>query len=376
MSESDAVVSRGRVLVVDDDEAIQRIFSRVLSAARFDVQSASTGVEALAIVEHGGLDALVADISMPGMTGIELLRRVRQMTTSLPVILVTGSPAVETAMEAIEYNVHRYITKPVEPAELVRIVEKAAAMRRMLELRRDDADRDDRAHVAASFTSALERLWMAFQPIVRADGTPFGYEALLRTDEPALPHPGAVLDAAERLDRLDDLGRTVRRRAAAAFAKADPSAALFVNLHSRDLLDDELFSPESPLWALAGRVVLEITERASLSGVKDLRARMRGLRDAGFRIAIDDLGAGYAALTSFPLLEPDIVKIDMSLVRDIDTQPVKRKLVGTMAALCRDMQIAVVAEGVETEKEREVLVDLGCDLLQGYLLGRPARPTW
>lgn len=376
MSESGAGVSRGRVLVVDDDEAIQRIFSRVLRAARYDVQSASTGVEALAIVERGGLDALVADISMPGMTGIELLRRVRETTTSLPVILVTGSPAVETAMEAIEYNVHRYITKPVEPAELVRIVEKAAAMGKMLELRREDADRHDRARIEASFTSALERLWMAFQPIVRADGTPFGYEALLRTDEPALPHPGAVLDAAERLDRLDDLGRTVRRRAATAFASADPSASLFVNLHSRDLLDDELFSPESPLRALAGRVVLEITERASLSNVKDLRARVRGLRDAGFRIAIDDLGAGYAALTSFPLLEPDIVKIDMSLVRDIDTQPLKRKLVGTMAALCRDMQIVVVAEGVETDKERQVLVDLGCDLLQGYLLGRPARPTW
>jgi EAL domain-containing protein (putative c-di-GMP-specific phosphodiesterase class I) len=128
--------------------------------------------------------------------------------------------------------------------------------------------------------------------------------------------------------------------------------------------------------AIAPRVVLEITERASLSDVKDLRARLNTLRDLGFRIAIDDLGAGYAALTSFPLLEPDIVKIDMSLVRDIDSQPMKRKLVKSMTSLCREMKIDVVGEGVETNQEREVLVDLGCDLLQGYLIARPAQPAW
>jgi EAL domain-containing protein (putative c-di-GMP-specific phosphodiesterase class I) len=298
------------------------------------------------------------------------------VTPSLPVILVTGAPAIESAMEAIEYSVFRYITKPVEREQLLEIVEKAAPLHRMLELQRKKGDRDDLDTLAASFSSAIERIWMAFQPIVRPDGTVFGYEALLRSDEPALPHPGAVLDAAERLDRLDDLGRVVRSRAAAAFAAAAPTAALFVNLHSRDLLDDELLAPDAPLARIADRVVLEITERASLADVKDLRARVRALRDRGFRIALDDLGAGYAALTSFPMLEPDIVKIDMSLVRDIDSQPIKRKLVGTMASLCREMKMSVVAEGVETDKERDTLVDLGCELLQGYLLGRPARPAW
>lgn len=371
-----AATTKARVLVADDDEAIQRIFGRVLQNAGYDVETASTGVEALKHIESGPIDVLIADIAMPELSGLELLRRVRQVAPSLPVILVTGAPAIESAMEAIEYSVFRYITKPVEREQLLELVEKAAPLHRMLELQRKKGDRDDLHAVAASFGSAIERIWMAFQPIVRADGTVFGYEALLRSDEPALPHPGAVLDAAERLDRLQDLGRVVRARSAAAFASASPSAALFVNLHSRDLLDEDLLAPSAPLSKIADRVVLEITERASLSDVKDLRARVRTLRDRGFRIALDDLGAGYAALTSFPMLEPDIVKIDMSLVRDIDTQPMKRKLVGTMASLCREMKMSVVAEGVETEKERDTLVDLGCELLQGYLLGRPARPTW
>ena len=86
---------------------------------------------------------------------------------------------------------------------------------------------------------------------------------------------------------------------------------------------------------------------------------------------MDDLGAGYAGLSSFAALEPDVVKLDISLVRDVDREPVKRKLVGSLAALCRDLRVTVLAEGVETAGERDVLVELGCEWLQGYLFGRP-----
>ena len=94
----------------------------------------------------------------------------------------------------------------------------------------------------------------------------------------------------------------------------------------------------------------------------------------GFRIAVDDLGAGYAGLTSFALLEPEIVKLDMTLVRDIHESATKQKLVKSMAALCKDMGMVVVAEGVETTAERDVLAGLGCDLMQGYLFAKPGKP--
>jgi EAL domain-containing protein (putative c-di-GMP-specific phosphodiesterase class I) len=94
----------------------------------------------------------------------------------------------------------------------------------------------------------------------------------------------------------------------------------------------------------------------------------------GFRIAIDDLGAGYAGLTSFATLEPEFVKLDMSLVRDVDRNPTKEKLIRSMTSLCKDLGMMVVAEGVETLAEREVLERLGCDLLQGYLLAKPGKP--
>src|SRR6185436_13158515 len=141
--------------------------------------------------------------------------------------------------------------------------------------------------------------------------TVFGYEALLRTNEPSLPHPGAVLDAATRLGRLEELGRIIRNRAAGPMlANPTDTARLFVNLHVTDLLDPLLSSPNSPLAAISTRVVLEITERSSLDEVRDVRARVAALREMGYSIAVDDLGAGYAGLTSFTLLEPEIVKLD------------------------------------------------------------------
>jgi EAL domain-containing protein (putative c-di-GMP-specific phosphodiesterase class I) len=139
-------------------------------------------------------------------------------------------------------------------------------------------------------------------------------------------------------------------------------------------MDESLLSSKSPLSAMANRVVLEITERASLDGVKDVRDKIAELRRMGFRIAIDDLGAGYAGLTSFASLEPEFVKLDMSLVREVDRNPTKEKLIRSMTSLCKELGMMVVAEGVETMAEREILVTIGCDLLQGYLLAKPGRP--
>jgi EAL domain-containing protein (putative c-di-GMP-specific phosphodiesterase class I) len=92
------------------------------------------------------------------------------------------------------------------------------------------------------------------------------------------------------------------------------------------------------------------------------------VRDA---ITVDDLGAGFAGLSSLAYLEPDVVKVDMSLVRDVNASAVKQKLIRSIATLCTDLRIELVAEGIETEAERDCVVSLGGDALQGYLFARP-----
>ena len=153
-----------------------------------------------------------------------------------------------------------------------------------------------------------------------------------------------------------------------------------MNLHARDLLDEQLYAPTAPLSAFAPNLVFEITERVALDEVRDIHARIAALRRLGYRIAIDDLGAGYAGLTAFAQLEPDVVKLDMSLVRDVDKNATKRTLIRTMATLCQELHMQVIAEGIEQIAERDTLHALGLDLMQGYLFARPAPPfcsvTW
>jgi EAL domain-containing protein (putative c-di-GMP-specific phosphodiesterase class I) len=149
---------------------------------------------------------------------------------------------------------------------------------------------------------------------------------------------------------------------------------LFVNVHVLELEDEDLYSPQAPLSERAREVVLEVTERGSLERVRGLPERVFRLRELGYRIAVDDLGAGYAALNSFAALRPDVAKLDVALVRGVDGDPYRRRLIGNVTAMCRDLGIRCVAEGIETPQERAVLEDLGCDLLQGFLIGRPQAP--
>jgi EAL domain-containing protein (putative c-di-GMP-specific phosphodiesterase class I) len=377
-----ATMARPRVLVVDDDAMVRRAIERMLSTAGFEVTAVQDGREAVQELGQSKFEAVLTDIMMPGMSGIDLLRAARATDLEIPILLMTGAPDVKSAADAVQYGACDYIFKPVLPSDLARAMRRAIDMSRLARAKREamqmlgtgQAEAGDRAGLEITFERALESMWMAYQPIVSTKaGQLFGFEALLRSNEPTLPSPIAVLEAAERLGRLRDLGRRIRSKATLPMDDAPPEALLFVNLHARDLEDNALVSPEQPLCKIASRVVLEITERASLDGVKNARERITELRELGFRIAVDDLGAGYAGLTSFAQLEPEFVKLDMSLVRDVDKNAVKQKLVRSMSALCKDMGIIVVAEGIETRAERETCTALGCDLLQGYLIAKPGR---
>jgi EAL domain-containing protein (putative c-di-GMP-specific phosphodiesterase class I) len=259
--------------------------------------------------------------------------------------------------------------KPVSAEQLWDTVSYAAKLHKLAQLKRQALERPgregarlgERAALEVRFTWGLAGLWMAFQPIVSwRQRAVFGFEALLRSEEPLMKNPADMLDAAERLGRLRELGRAVRASVANAAPGAPAGAKLFVNLHSADLNDEELYSPHAPLSRIAPRVVLEVTERASLYDVRDVAACVGRLQNLGFQIAIDDLGAGYAGLTSFTKLAPNVAKLDMSLVRGVDADPRLQSIVRSMKTLCDELGVRVVAEGVETAAERDTLAELGC----------------
>src|SRR5665213_3465754 len=291
------------ILVVDDDDTALCILQRALVAPGVRITIANNGVSALAALKAHDFDVLVSDIRMPGMSGLKLLHAVREHDLDLPVVLMTASPDLKTAAAAVEYGAFQYLIKPVETERLRAVVERAINVGRAARLKREYVREfgsssfyvGDRAGVESTLNRALCSVWVAYQPVVRAsDGQTIGYEALLRNEEPLLRHPSAMLRAAEKVRRVHDIGRAVRNLVAIdAEQVAEGGAFMFVNLHPEDLMDPALYLPCAPLTRIAPRVVLELSDRASLEQVGDVPARIERLRSLGFRFAIDDLGADH-----------------------------------------------------------------------------------
>src|SRR5229473_2499954 len=287
------------------------------------------------------------------MDGMGLLRTVRERGLEVPVIFVTGTPQLSTAMQAVEFGAFRYLLKPIDAQQLLEVVERAVRIHKLAQVKRQakeylerEQDADHRG-LSERFSRGLAGLDLAFQPIVRwPEKRLVAYEALLRTTEPSFPHPEELVHAAETLGRVHELGRAIRACAAQRMQKS--AMRLFVNLHSQELLDEALYDPKASLSLIASRTVLEITERAGL-------------------------GAGYSGLSSFVQLDPQVAKLDIALVRNLHREPTKRKLVRTITSLCKELGITVLAEGIESCEERDALEGLGCDLQQGFLFARPGR---
>lgn len=371
---------RTRVLFVDDEPEVTRSLRATLRRAPFEVVTCNGSEEALALLDEEDIAVVVSDERMPGMSGSELLTVVRQRHPDVMRIILTGQASMDATISAInDAAVFRFLSKPVSRDDLLDCIASALAAR--VEREADAARRAPGEADAARFARGLDQLWMAFQPLLSSEtrGT-CAFEALVRTNAADIQGPEDLIRLAEGLDRVVELESRIHEAIARALCSAPPDALFFVNLHPRSFETAELFEPDHPLVPFAPRVVLEVTERASLEALVDLEQKIEALRDRGFRIAVDDLGAGYAGLTSFARLSPQFVKFDMSLVRGIEQSETQRKLIRSMNDLCHELAIQTVGEGVETASERDHLTGLGCDLLQGYFHGRPAKPfapgTW
>ncbi|MCC6751002.1 MAG: EAL domain-containing protein [Deltaproteobacteria bacterium] len=216
---------------------------------------------------------------------------------------------------------------------------------------------------------------MVYQPIVNIhDHSIFAYEALVRCTQPELRNPHVLFSVAEQAGRIWPLSRLLRKMAVDSVTSMPDGSLLFVNLHPLDFNDPELLRPEPFIVEHAANLVLEVTERATITDFEHFRRNMDVLRSSGVRIAVDDLGSGYAALSSVAELNPDFIKFDMTLIRGIDQSPIRRNLLRNMVAFAVEAGTQVIAEGVETRAELDTLRELGCHFVQGFFLAMPLPP--
>jgi EAL domain-containing protein (putative c-di-GMP-specific phosphodiesterase class I) len=246
-----------------------------------------------------------------------------------------------------------------EAANASRSIEERERGRRVADLRSSLRDRG---------------VYVDYHPIVVTETKEiFGYEALARGVLRSLRSPEVMFDVAAEADLIWELSRLCRSRAIEGIeTRLRPNELLFLNVDPHDFSDpafdeNEVVHPE--------RVVIEITERTAIKDYPKFRERLKIFRDRGFRFAVDDAGSGYAGLGSIANLEPDFIKLDISLINGIETNFIKQNLVETMVKFCNDHGAKVIAEGVERAEEFEMVKSLGVHLVQGFFLHRPSQMT-
>ncbi len=216
-------------------------------------------------------------------------------------------------------------------------------------------------------------LRIVHQPIVElSSGEVVGFEALARFQPPPIRSPDRWFDAAERVGRRTELERLAITLATRGLPAVRAGCFLSVNASPETVLDPAFAEQLEPVEV--ERVVLEVTEQARIDSYERFADALRPLRAQGLRLAIDDLGAGFASLNHILRLEPDLIKLDRLIARHIDRHRPTRALAAALTSFAIETGMLVVAEGIETAMQRSLLTALGISLGQGYLLGRPQLP--
>jgi len=380
---------RCRIMIVDDEDANVHLMKRILQTAGYvDIKEITDAREVLAAVRDWSPDLVLLDLHMPHIDGVSLLLAIgaeRSSSEFLPVLVLTADASRETLIRAMNAGANDYLTKPVDIDEVLLRVRNLLAFRLSHEALRNSngalattlqqqmqseeyqsVNRNDRIKAVRAVIASGPT--MVFQPIIALDTNhPVGFEALARFDS-SRPPDNWFAEATSL-----GLGAELELSAVnAAFEHFDLFAAeefMAVNVSPAVMLDDRFYD----LVREHGRdrVIIEITEHQPVDNYDNLKSICAGLRRDGLRIAIDDAGAGYASLHHILMLEPDIIKFDISLTRDIDRDPVKRALATSLLQFAREINATVTAEGIETATELVTLRTLGVPWGQGFHIGHP-----
>lgn len=222
---------------------------------------------------------------------------------------------------------------------------------------------------------AQDLVCAAFQPIVSFDGRQrVGFEVLGRGRHPALPSsPMPLFALAVSLQKEVALSEAFRMAGARTAAQQNVATRLFINSHPREMFTPALYDSLAQFQSIAPNVeiVLEVHETA-ITEIARMRTLAERLREMGIRLAYDDFGSGQARINELAEVPPDVVKFDMSLIRDIHRASInKQQVVSRLVSLVRELGSIPLAEGVETEDEAHTCRQMGFALCQGYLTGRP-----
>lgn len=377
-----------RVIVADDDESI-RIWLRHLIEVTDGLELVGEARDVATAVEIARTtqpDVAVVDVRMPGGGGPEGAQLIQMFSSTTQVLAFSAYDMTPQVLGMIEGGASGYVVKSGNDREILTAIRSVAeggvylspgVDAKVMNHLRDSLVTSgqrmlQRSRIVSLVEDVLARraITMHYQPIVDlATNGVVGYEALARIDSERRQPPNVWFDDAETVGRLAEFEHLAISTAIAGLDRLEPTDFLAINISPRSatgpILDEALGG------APVQRLVLEITEHAAVADYTQLSQSLEPLRARGLRVAIDDVGAGYASMAHVLNLAPEIIKLDRSFTAGIDRHANRQSLVGTMRAFAAQTESVLLAEGIETLDELQTMGSLGVGLGQGYLLGHP-----
>ncbi len=378
-----------QVLIAEDEPLVAKSLSRLIDLTTgFELVGIAENVDqAIEIVSSKPVDVVISDVRMPAGGGLRLVKEFKLRSPDTRVLAYSAYSDDRTVSEMLEAGAIGYVVKNGRNAELLEGLRRAAANEATITgpaadtlLRKirakasapTNASQPESAAEAERIRAAFGAgsLTTVFQPIVSlGDRSPVGAEALSRIS--ALPRQAPDKWFAS----ATSAGLLVEADCAALKVAVATSVALPPQLFASCNATPELVLSGGLQECLEGcdisRLVIEITERAPINDYSVFARALAPLRKAGARIAIDDTGSGFASLRHILRLEPDMIKLDKDLCQGINADPARIALASGLATFAFGIGAPIIAEGIETQAELDVLTALGVQMGQGYLLGRP-----
>ena len=365
-------MAKKHILIVDRDKVFVESTIKLLEFRNYKVDVACDGVDTLEKANQYP-DLILLDRGLPGMKSPEICKKIREDSRleHISIIIFTETDAPSERVEGFSLGADDCISKPIDGEELIARMEAV--------LKRNQVFcqiQEEQSALATELKKILsdEMITPYFQPIYSMKSLkPIGLEALSR------PPTTGLIDNAEFLfktalilDMYSEVEIACWKIAVAQWKKVINKGKVFLNctpyfIESGRLSEGFL----SQLDINPSSIVLEITERTAIQNYDVFLKELNILRASGMKIAVDDVGSGFASLDTVVEIRPDIVKIDRQLVSGLHKDNLKYNIMQAIISFCKKSGVMTVAEGIEEEKELEAVCELGVDAVQGYLLARP-----
>ena len=397
------------ILVVEDEAIIRELIGETLGLEDYGILEAENGVKALALLASLDKmpDLIICDVMMPEMDGHGLINALQQnpKTAAIPFIFLTALGTIQDFRKGMNSGADDYLIKPFKQDELLTAVHSRLQKKAKLSVfyqeygqnNKDDPDRPRRhsSPITPTLSSEEVRLsrdlevglesgqvYLNYQPKVAiANHCLVGCEALIRWQHPekGLISPGIFIPLAEKIGLINIVGQWVIESCLQQCRQWQNlglyNIKMAINIsaqqfHGKDLVDI-LKTGIDKYDLLPEQIEVELTETLLVQNVQESIEQLNLLHSQGFIVAIDDFGTGYSSLSYLQQFPFDVLKIDQSFVRNIDQNAKNKTITASIINLAHQLDLKVIAEGVETWAEYDAIAEMGCDELQGYLFSRP-----